>query len=410
MTMMMTKTTIDKNGLEGLLKSGPEWLKNKRKQAWEIYSELPFPNHRDEGWRRTDPERVNPADHSTLAPKSEFGFLGEELKLDGVEFLPLDQAVEKHALLEQHLGALVPAEGRKFTSLNEALWSGGSFVKIDADTSTGASALHAKHHFTTGEQTAALTHSVILAGRHSKATVIESFSSDDGALLASPSVEIEVEEGATLQYVFVHQFGKATSAVPTVHAKIAKDAHLQVLFVGFGGRLAKVIVESDLEGEGCKSEVLGIVMGEKRQHFDIDVVQNHRVGNNISDVLCHIALTDRARSVFSGNVNCEPGSQKIDGYQQNRNLMLSEKARADSMPKLEIEANDVRCTHGATFTTYDQNQRFYLESRGLNRFEAERLLVTGFFQEVINRLDHEAVVEHLAEMLTEKMESALGRA
>lgn len=182
-----------------------------------------------------------------------------------------------------------------------------------------------------------------------------------------------------------------------------------MFFAGFGTRLTKAFVESDLVGEGAKSEVLGVVLAQGRQHYDMDAQQNHRVGNTVSDVLCHVALTDRARSVFAGNILCEPGAQKIDGYQQNRNLLLSDQARADSMPRLEIEANDVRCTHGASFATYDGDQRFYLQTRGLTAFEAERLLVTGFFAEVIGRLEHEVVGEWLATRLEDKMSRALGR-
>lgn len=404
--MMMTKTKIDDAGLEDLVKNGPNWLAESRKAAWQNFQALPFPTLRDEAWRRTDPERVNPAEHITYAPKSTYEMMGGEGLPAGVSFGSLESVLDQ---VQDRLGKLVPKEGKKFSSLNSALWSGGTYVRVSKDASTGEGALHAHHTFTTGDKAAGLTRSLIIGERFSKSTIMETFTSDDESLMAAPAVEIELEEGANMRYVFVHQFGKSTSTVPTIHAKVAKDAHLQVLFVGFGGRMAKLFVESDLAGEGCKSEVLGIVMGQNRQHFDIDVVQNHDVGANVSDVLCHIALTDRARSVFSGNVICDPGAQKIDGYQQNRNLLLSDKARADSMPKLEIEANDVRCTHGATFTTYDANQRFYLESRGLDKFEAESMLVKGFFQEVINRLQNELVVEHLKGLLETKMSGALKR-
>jgi Fe-S cluster assembly protein SufD len=225
--------------------------------------------------------------------------------------------------------------------------------------------------------------------------------------LANPVMHVHVKEGAKLRYIVVGQWGNGTSAVPTVHARVEKDAHFQMLFVGLSGELCKSFVESDIVGEGAKSEVLGVVMAHGRQHYDIDVQQNHRTSNTVSDVLFHVALTDRSRSIFGGNILCEPGSQKIDGYQQNRNLMLSDKARADSMPRLEIEANDVRCTHGASFSTYDQDQKFYLQSRGLNQAEAEQLLVTGFFSAVLDRLEHETAAEWLEGLMTEKMTHVL---
>jgi Fe-S cluster assembly protein SufD len=245
--------------------------------------------------------------------------------------------------------------------------------------------------------------------KFSKVTLVETFTSTEDSLMAAPLADIYLGEGATLKYVIVQKWGVETSSVPTVRAHLEKDSHLQVLYVGLGGKLTKLFGECDLEAPGCKSEVLGLVMAAEKQHFDFDVNQYHRVGENVSDVLFHVALADEARSIFSGNVICQPGAQKIDGYQQNRNLLLSSTARADSMPKLEIEANDVRCTHGATFTTYDEGQYFYCRSRGLTEVEAKRLLVRGFFQEVVNRVEQPVVVEHLMDLVADKMDHTLGR-
>lgn len=408
MTTTMTKATLDQSGLDLLSNLGPEWLKTARREGFASYQSLAFPTGKDEAWRRTDPERVRPESHQVAPPVSTFGQLGEATR-EGVTFCSLEEAVKTQSgLVEKHLHHVGRLDEHSFSALNRAFWSGGSFFHIAKEKSTGEGAVTAHHHFSAGDTAAAIPHSLVLAERHSKASVIETFEADDEALLAAPMVEIHLEEGANLRYVFVHKWGDRASVVPTIHATLAKDATLQLLFVGLGGRLAKVFIESDLCGQGSKSEVLGLVLAEGRQHYDLDIVQNHRVGDTVSDVLCHIALTGKARSVFSGNVLCEPGAQKIDGYQQNRNLILSDKARADSMPKLEIEANDVRCTHGATFTTYDRDQKFYLQSRGMTSFEAERLLVTGFFQEVIERTGQECVVEHLAELLARRMEKVLG--
>ena len=246
-------------------------------------------------------------------------------------------------------------------------------------------------------------------GKFSKLSVIETFESDDEEFMACPVIDIKVEEGSDVRYVFVQSWGSNTNCVPMIRTEVAKDAHLQVLYVGLDGNVTKLFVESDLEGMGCKSEVNGLVMAAHKQHFDFDLNQYHRVGSNVSDVLFHVALADKSRSNFSGNVLCAPGSQKIDGYQQNRNLLLSETARADSMPKLEIEANDVACTHGATFTTYDEGQYFYCRSRGLTDAETKRLLVRGFFQEVVNRVEQPVVVEYLMELVAEKMDLVLGK-
>lgn len=391
--MTLTKTTNE-----------PAWLHELREQGLAAFEKTPYPTMQDEAWRRTDPERVRTNDKPVLTPVHTYGLMACAGPLDaGVTFKPLAEAGD---VAQSLLGQLAQPKD-SHTALNAAFWAGGTYLHVPKDVSTGAGYLESKYTYA-GSGTA-LTRTVIKVERNSKATFVEHFLADDSEVVAAPVIEIDVAENSKLVYVFVNEWGTSTSVVPRVHARVAKDAHLQMLFVGFGSALTKSHIECDLVGEGCKSEVLGMVLGKGRQHFDIDCQQNHRVGNTVSDVLFHVALTGRSRSVFAGNILCEPGAQKIDGYQQNRNLLLSDKARADSMPRLEIEANDVRCTHGASFTTYDPGQRFYLQSRGLTAAEAERLLVTGFFAEVVERLDHEPLVEWLLGQLEGQLETALAK-
>ncbi|MBX3169560.1 MAG: Fe-S cluster assembly protein SufD [Candidatus Eremiobacteraeota bacterium] len=373
----------------------------KHKGAFERLSSLAFPTHRDEVWRRTDPDLVKPEGQAVVAPQSTFGMLKGEAVPAGVTLESIDKGV-------QHIFSVAPvAKTNLFDALNGVVYQGGTFLKVGKDVSTGEQALFVHHHFK--DKGLAAPRSFLHVGAGSSITLVEYFTADDPEILGVPSVEVEVEEGAKFRYVHVNLWNNTARVVPTVHARVKKDAHFEMLFAGFGTRLTKAFFESDLVGEGCKSEVLGIILGQGRQHYDLDAQQNHRVGKTVSDVLCHVALTDRARSVFAGNILCEPGAQQIDGYQQNRNLLLSDKARANSMPRLEIEANDVRCTHGASFATYDRDQKFYLQTRGLTAYEAEHLLVTGFFAAVVERMDHEAVGEWLAEKLEAKMQAALGK-
>ena len=390
------------DGFAQLLESGPDWLKSFRRQAAEHFQQSPVPTMKVEQWRRTDPERVRPVGQKVLAPQTSLEHQGCAEKLQGVVFRSLEEALGEVAPFE----AAAWEKANLFATLNGAAFQGGIQVRIGKDVSTGDGILTATHRFQGAGLAATRSHIEVEAG--SVATVAEVFEAGDEELLAAPVLQVHVKQGAKLRYVFVNRWGSQASIVPTVHVRVEKDAHFQMVFVGVGGTLTKCFVESDLVGEGCKSEVLGVVLGHGRQHYDIDVQQNHRVGSTTSDVLFHVALTDRARSIFGGNILCEPGAQKIDGYQQNRNLMLSDKARADSMPRLEIEANDVRCTHGASFSTYDADQRFYLQSRGLSASEAERLLVTGFFSTVLGRLEHPALEEWLERITAEALSRALG--
>ncbi len=407
MTATMThRYSISPEGLSSLSEKSAAWLKTHREQALERFRGIKFPERTDEAWRRTSPKWVSLEGKELVAPQSEFGLLLEGEAPKGVTFGSLDAFLSEEVL--KTLDRIRRDDETSFSALNEAFWRGGTLMLVNADSSTGEQTLKASHHFQGGTNNLALPRTAVHCGKFSKSTMIETFTSDQEELLAAPLVDIVVEEGARLKYVLVQQWGPNTTSVPTFRARLEKDSHLEILYIGLGGKITKLFGTSDLEGVNCKSEVLGLVMGADKQHFDLDVTQNHRKGDNISDVLVHIALADKARSIFSGNVLCEPGSQKIDGYQQNRNLLLSSTARADSMPKLEIEANDVRCTHGATFTTFDEGQYFYCRSRGLNEAEAKRLLVRGFFQEVVNRIEEEHLVEHLMDLIAMKMDEILG--
>ena len=407
MTATMTKHPINKETLDKLTSDIADWLKQERKSGMESFEKLPFPVRTDESWRRTNPKLMSLEGKNVVAPVSEFGQIGEGQAPDGVTFGSMadlyDEKMMKLVARQRDNGI------NTFTALNQALWQGGTVLKVGSDVSTGDMALHAKHTYKGGDNALGLTRSAIHVGKFSKVSIIETFSSDDEDFMACPVVDIKVEEGTNVRYVFVQGWGSKTTCVPMIRTEVAKDAHLQVLYVGLDGNITKLFVESDLEGEGCKSEVNGLVMAAGKQHFDFDLNQYHRVGSNVSDVLFHVALADHSRSNFSGNVLCAPGSQKIDGYQQNRNLLLSPTARADSMPKLEIEANDVACTHGATFTTYDPGQYFYCRSRGLTDAETKRLLVRGFFQEVVNRVEQPVVVDYLMDLVAEKMDHVLGK-
>lgn len=394
---------LEISGLESLLATGPQWLQTQRKNALEAFEGESFPTMKQETWRRTDPERFQVSAKKMANTTLVIEKSGAAETATGIHFAPILSCA---AELEGKVSSVhTLAKANYFSKLNAAVYNTGVHLDVKKDSSTGEGMLVARHKFEGGGLAA--PRSFVEIGSHSNVTVAEVFESDEQELLVNSVVEIHVHAGSRLRYMVVGNWGSQTAVVPTIHVKLEKDSYCQLVFVGTSGAITKCFVESDLVGEGCKSEVLGTVMGHGRQHYDIDAQQNHRVGSTVSDVLFHIALTDRARSIFGGNILCEPGAQKIDGYQQNRNMLLSDKARADSMPRLEIEANDVRCTHGASFSTYDADQRFYLQSRGLSASESEQLLVTGFFSEVLGRLEHDAAQEFLEKVMTDKLVSVL---
>ena len=236
---------------------------------------------------------------------------------------------------------------------------------------------------------------LVLAEPESKFSVIEEYSSADPGLEAYSNavVELFVEQAAKVDYVSVQNLSRDTWHFASHRARVGRDAELDWVTAGFGTKRGKVRIENDLAGEGATSRVTGAYFADGEQHLDYDTFQEHIAPNTTSDFAFKGALRDTASVVWRGMIKVEKDAQRTNAYQENRNLLLSERAHADSIPGLEIEANDVRCTHGATVGQVDRDQLFYLMARGLSRAEAERMIVRGFFTDLLDRIELEPVRE-----------------
>ena len=242
---------------------------------------------------------------------------------------------------------------------------------------------------------------LVVAEERSRFTLIEEYASTSPELQAysNAAVEIIVRQAAKVEYVSVQNLSRATWHFGSHHARVERDAELDWVAGGFGSAKGKVWIQNDLAGPGATSRVTGAYFADGTQHLDYDTFQEHMAPSTTSDFAFKGALRDTARAVWRGMIRVEEGAQKTNAYQENRNLLLSKSAHADSIPGLEIMANDVRCTHGATLGQVDREQLFYLMTRGLTRAEAERLIVRGFFQDVLDRVELEPVREALAAAL-----------
>jgi Fe-S cluster assembly protein SufD len=242
---------------------------------------------------------------------------------------------------------------------------------------------------------------LVVAEEGSRFSLIEEYvsGSPDLAAYSNAAVELFVEQGAKLEYVSLQNYSAATWHFATHHARVERDAELDWVAGGFGSRRGKVRIQNDLAGPGATSRVTGAYFADGTQHLDYDTFQEHIAPNTTSDFAFKGALRDEASVVWRGMIRVEKDAQKTNAYQENRNLLLSEQAHADSIPGLEILANDVRCTHGATLSQVDRDQLFYAMARGLTRADAERLIVRGFFQDVLDRIELAPVREALAEAL-----------
>ncbi len=387
-----------------------------RSHLLAAYRALPMPDTTQEAWRFTDLRGFDPdsftADGAETLPATASlldldvagaATVGEagltvERPADGVTFEPLR---EDHPRLHELVGP-----GEKFAAHNAAVWKHGILVRVPrgvvlekplyiriANTVPGGSLFFRL---------------LVIAEPESRFTLVEEYASDSPELpsYTNAAVELFVGQAAKLEYVSIQNLSRETWHFASHHARVERDAELDWVAGGFGSKKGKVRIQNDLAGPGATSRVTGAYFADGFQHLDYDTFQEHVAPSTTSDFAFKGALRDRATAVWRGMIRVEPDAQKTNAYQENRNLLLSERAHADSIPGLEIMANDVRCTHGATIGQVDREQLFYLMARGLSRAEAERLIVRGFFADILDRIELDPVRDALAGVLEARIPHA----
>jgi Fe-S cluster assembly protein SufD len=374
-----------------------------RAELLERYQALPLPTTTDEHWRFTDLRGFDPDSfvqngHRSLTPVSSESMLEIDVSglasvtESGIEIERAPEGIVFEPLTDAHelLGALVGAD-EKFAAHNLAEWKHGLLVRVPK----GVEVEQPLYVRVTGSiaDAAHFWRVLVVAEEGSRLSFIEEHASAAPNLAGySNSVtELFVGDGAKLEYVSIQNLSQETWHFASHRATVGRDAELDWVAGGFGSKKGKIRIENDLAGQGGTSRVTGAYFADGAQHLDYDTLQKHVAPNTTSDFAFKGALRDKARAVWRGMIRVEPDAQKTNAYQENRNLLLSHAAHADSIPGLEIEANDVRCTHGATVSQVDRDELFYCMARGLSRGEAERLIVRGFYQEIFDRIELEPV-------------------
>jgi Fe-S cluster assembly protein SufD len=372
-----------------------------RAQLLERYQALPFPTTSDEHWRFTDLKDFDPNSFSANGAKT-VERAGSMLDVEtaalahvseaGIEIERAPEGVVFEPLAEGHelLGTLVGTD-EKFAAHNAAEWKHGLLVRVPAGLEL-QQPLYVR--VTSSVPDAALFWRVlVVAEEGSRFSFIEEHASAAPDLPGYSNVvaELFVGDGAKLEYVSIQNLSRETWHFASHRATVGRDAELDWVAGGFGSKKGKIRIENDLAGQGGTSRVTGAYFADGAQHLDYDTLQRHIAPNTTSDFAFKGALRDKARAVWRGMIRVEEDAQKTNAYQENRNLLLSPDAHADSIPGLEIKANDVRCTHGATISQVDRDELFYCMARGLSRGEAERLIVRGFYQEIFDRIELEPV-------------------
>jgi len=413
----------------------PQWLRESRLAAWDLYEDLPMPTTNDEAWRRTDYRHIhwdevgnlitpNGATLDTIPAYNREPLIGEQqggllaivdgkvvhyempdsLAQQGIIFTDLLTACRDYPdLVRPNLmtKAVVPMEG-KFAALHAALWTHGVFLYVPRGKVVEVP-LHVVMYNT--HDGASLGHVLVVVEENAQATMLVDYASADGQNQSAyiGATELLLGTNANLRYVGLQDWNRQTFEFSYQRARLGRDANLDWVMGTMGGKLVKAFVEVELDGQGAHARVSGMFFADGEQLFDHDTQQNHNAPLTTSDLLFKGAAKDTSRSVWQGMIKALPKMQRIDGFQASRNLVLSEDARMDGIPGLEIEADDVRCTHAATFGTLEEVLVFYLMSRGIPRPDAELMVIQVFFDELLERIPFEGVRQRLQAELEAKI-------
>jgi Fe-S cluster assembly protein SufD len=412
-----------------------ESVASYRTLAWNAFKRHSLPDTTLEAWRRTDIHNL-PVDKFKLAgdglfddlptvradllkplvadqhggqivlsPSSVKIDLDEKLANKGIIFTDLKTAEQKHPeLLARMIGKTVNVEEGKFSALAGAFAQNGVVLYVPKGV-TVDEPLHSIL-WGPGANIAHVSHILVLVDEGASVTYVHESASPDemGAnSMHAGIVEIQLMQNASMKFVELQSWGRHVWNFSHERARVERGGNLDWIFGAIGSRLTKNFTELDLAGEGAQGRMSGFYFTDGNQHLDHDTQQNHLAPHTTSDLLFKGALKGKSRSVWQGMIYVAPGAQKTDGYQANRNLVLSDGARADSIPGLEILADDVRCTHGATVGKLEAEPLFYLKSRGIPQAEAEKIVVEGFFDPIFQRIPFEGVRERFQEYIANKM-------
>jgi Fe-S cluster assembly protein SufD len=411
----------------------PQWFRDQQSAAWEKFEALPSPNRKDQPWRFSSVNALDLSPYNFGAPLSQTerdevleGSTGlaevagrlifaddqllrrdplpQKLLAAGVILKPLERAIIEHEdLFRRHFMAQPATLGSaKFAALHEAFVTSGTFVYVPqgVEVELPIEIFHWLH----GENASVFPHTLLIADELAKVTVIEHFRSahPDRAGFACGVNDLVVGRGAKLNYVCNQNWNEKALAIQINSTSVEREASALSLNVNLGGAYSRFESLSRLTGEGARSDMLAVCVADNAQEFDARTLQDHASPHTTSDLLYKNALNDRARNTFGGLIRVEPHAHFTDAYQTVRNLLLSDDAEANSMPGLEILADNVKCSHGATSGQLGEDEMFYLLSRGIPASVAKQLLVSGFLNEVVDRLDHPAITGHIHGLIEEK--------
>jgi len=408
----------------------PEWLAQWRHDAWDAYLAAPMPDRVFHLWRYSEPERFLPSGVDPVLPagasepESEMPagidenpavaaivedgalhtcYISPEAREAGVVVCDLSTAATSHEeIVRAHLGRIAGPEAGKHEALNAAMFAGDLFVYVPRNVRVDG-AIHL-YRRATMDRSAVFPRLLLVMDEGSEAAVIDEYTTaSDPRVIANAVIEGHVGNNARVTYFNIQRWGARTRSHSRQTFELTRDASATTVNIGLGGRYSKADLRNVLAGSNAQSEMVGVTFGSGRQHFDTHTEHIHRVGNCFSDMDFKVVLEDEAHSIYTGQIRIDLEAANSEAYQENRNLMLDSTCKAESIPELEILNENVQCTHGATVGPIDEEQVYYLQTRGLSRRDAERLIVQGFFSPALDRIEEDALRDRLWEHIDAKL-------
>jgi Fe-S cluster assembly protein SufD len=410
-------TGFSQQTVEATASGEPSWLRSQRLAAWQTFEKLPLPSRRDLEWQRFDIRALNldkisvPVGDEPSISEKLTGLPGD-LAGKGVIFCDMQTAIAKHGeLVKQYLGkSIAPDEPMKFAALHAALWNTGTFLYVPRDVQVGIP-LEVTYEFS-GQSAAGFPRTVVVIEPGAEATLVQKFiggprsveAAGNGATsLHASGTEVFVKEGGHLHYVSMQNFSPGVFDFTLKRAHVARDAEIDWVIGMFGASFMRYDIQCAMEGQGGTSYMYGVGVGDHKQQFGQFTKQHHKTGNTVSDLLFKNVYRDQAVGNYAGVIKVEKNANGTNAYQANRNLVLSDKVKCDTKPILEIESNQLRCTHGATVGRLDPNQIFYLRSRGLTEGQARDVLIEAFLEPVLARIRVENVYKEFSSLIHRKV-------
>ena len=411
----------------------PNWLVKQKEKSWADYLALPAPSRKMENWRfanvkglgvegfrlaskidsKSTKSLANASDRiQSTAGKLVFGnddliaeqALPEELSQKGVIFEPLERAFAQHSeILEEFFMAQESELGsEKFTALHTALNRNGTLLFIPENVEVELPFV--SYHWASGENTAVFPHTLVIAKDNSKLTFVDIYGSQEKTTtqLACGVSTLYAGPGANVEYHYIQNWNEASISFNRLTTVAQKDANIRAYGLNIGSKHARNEGHTIIDGAGSNAEIFSLAVAHHEQEIDQRTLQSHNAPNSRSNLLFKNALRHKSKTIFSGLIKVAKEAQQTDAYQTNRNLLLDPSAEANSLPGLEILANDVKCSHGATTGQIDDEELFYLLTRGINKATAQKLLVFGFFEEILEQISNEELADYQRELVHQK--------